>query len=90
MAAAQGLRAMHDVGERVVSIGDDVQDLGDGLQVAINIMDAVLDGAHLVFFWLSTLSSDLWLGGENMRGELRQVARNVSELAKDASDDKRS
>jgi hypothetical protein len=90
MAAAQGLRATHDVGERVVSIGDDVQDLGDGLEVAINIMDAVLDGAHLVFFWLSTLSSDLWLGGENMRGELRQVARNVSELAKDASDDKRS
>ena len=36
MAAAQGLRATHGVGERVTS-------LGDGMNVAIN---AVLDGAH--------------------------------------------
>ena len=29
-------------------------------------------------------------GGENMRVELRQVVRGVSDLAKDASDEKRS
>ena len=33
---------------------------------------------------------NLWLGGENMREELQQVARGVSDLAKDASDEKRS
>jgi hypothetical protein len=76
MAAAQGLKATHGV--------------GDGVKVAINKMDAVLDGGHLVFFWLSTSSSDLWLGGENMRGELQHVAKDLSDLAKDASDDKRS
>ncbi|KAF8463773.1 hypothetical protein DFH94DRAFT_827487 [Russula ochroleuca] len=52
MAAAQGLRATHGV--------------GDGMRVAINRMDAVLDG------------------GENVREELQQVARDVSDLAKDA------
>jgi hypothetical protein len=76
MAAAQGLRATLGVGDRV--------------KVAINKMDAVLDGVHLVFFWLSMPSSNLWLGGENMRGELQQVARDLRDLAKDASDDKRS
>ena len=35
-------------------------------------------------------SLDLWLGGENMRVELQQVARGVTDLAKDASDEKRS
>ena len=33
---------------------------------------------------------NLWLGGESMRVELQQVARGVSDLAKDASDEKRS
>ena len=40
MAAAQGLRATHGVGERVMN-------LGDGMNVAINKMDAVLDGSYL-------------------------------------------
>jgi hypothetical protein len=35
-------------------------------------------------------SLNLWLGGENMRVELQQVTRGVSDLAKDAGDDKRS
>ena len=43
--ATQGLNATHGVGERVFSIGNDVHDLGDGVNVAINKMDAVLDGA---------------------------------------------
>lgn len=30
------------------------------------------------------------LGGENMRVELQQVERGVSDIAKDASDEKRS
>ena len=58
MAAAQGLRATRGVGERVSSLGNDVHDLGDGVNVAINKMDAVLNGAHLFFFWLSTPLSD--------------------------------
>ncbi|KAF8487531.1 hypothetical protein DFH94DRAFT_678537 [Russula ochroleuca] len=58
MAVAQGLRATHG--------------MGDGMKVAVNKMDAVLDG------------------GENIRGELQQVARDVGDLARDASDDKRS
>ncbi|KAF8463552.1 hypothetical protein DFH94DRAFT_857982 [Russula ochroleuca] len=69
MAAAQGLRATHGVGERVMSIG---KDLGDGVNVAIDKMDAVLDG------------------GENIKEELQKVARDVSDLVKDASDDKRN
>ena len=69
MAAAEGLRATHAV--------------GDGMKVAINKMDAVLDGTHLVFL-LSTSSSNLWLGGENVREELQQVSRDVCDLAKDA------
>ena len=36
---------------------------------------------------MSSLNS--FLGGENMRVELQQVARGVSDLAKDASDEKR-
>ena len=47
--AAQGLSATHGVDERVLSLGNDVHDLGDGVNVAINKMDAVLDGAHLLF-----------------------------------------
>jgi hypothetical protein len=90
MAAAQGLRATYGVGEGVTSLGNDVQDIGDGVKVAINKIDAVYNGTNLVFFWLSTPSSKLWLGGENMRGELQQVARGVSDLTKYASDDKRS
>ena len=39
MAAAQGLRATHGVGERVTN-------LGDGMNVVINKMDAVLDGSY--------------------------------------------
>jgi hypothetical protein len=35
-------------------------------------------------------SLNLWLGGENIRIELQQVARGVTDLAKDASDEKRS
>lgn len=54
MATAQGLRATYGVGERVTSIGNDVQDLSGGVEVAINIMDAVLEGAHLVLFWSLT------------------------------------
>jgi hypothetical protein len=38
-----------------MSIG---KDLGDGVNVAIDKMDAVLDGGHLAFFWLSALLSD--------------------------------
>jgi hypothetical protein len=75
MAVAQGLRATHG--------------MGDGMKVAVNKMDAVLDGAYLVSL-LSTSSLSLWLGGENIRGELQQVARDVGDLARDASDDKRS
>jgi hypothetical protein len=75
MAAAQGLRVAHGV--------------DDGMKVAVNKMDAVLDGAHFVLL-LSMSSSKLWLGGENMRGELKQVAKDVTDLAKDAGDDKRS
>jgi hypothetical protein len=75
LAAAQGLRATHGV--------------GDGMRVAINKMDAVLDGAYLVFL-LSTSSSNLCPGGENVREELQKVARDVGDLVKDASDDKRS
>ena len=76
MVAAQGLRATHGVGEGVMSIGNDVQDTG-------------LDSTHLALFQLPT-SSYLWLAGENMRGELQQVARDISDLAKDADDDTRS
>ena len=90
MAAAQGLRATHGVGERVSSLRNVVHDLGDGVNVAINKMDAVLNGAHLFFFWLSTPLSDLWPGGENMREELQKVAKDVDDLVKDAGDDKRS
>jgi hypothetical protein len=47
MAVAQGLRATH-------TLGDDVRDVGDGVRVAINKVDAVtaavLDGAHLISF----------------------------------------
>ena len=60
MAAAQGLRtatqglsATHGVDERVLSLGNDVHDLGDGMGIAINKVEAVLDGAHL-FSALST------------------------------------
>jgi hypothetical protein len=81
--AAQGLSATHGVGERVFS-------LGDGVNVAINKMDAVLDGEYLFFFWMSAPLSDLSLGGENMREELHKVARDVGDLVKDATDDKRS
>jgi hypothetical protein len=35
-------------------------------------------------------SLNLWLGGENMRAGFEQVARGVSDLAKDASDEKSS
>ena len=56
--------------------------VSEGMKVAIN-------GAHLLFL-MSTLSSNLWLGGENMREELQKVARDVGDLVKDASDDKRS
>ena len=35
-------------------------------------------------------SLNLCLGGENMRVELQQVARGVTDLAKEASDEKRS
>jgi len=35
-------------------------------------------------------SLNLWLGGENVMVELQQVASGVSDLAKDASDEKRS
>jgi len=65
MAVAQGLKATHGV-------GNDVRNVGDGVNVAINKVDAVLDG------------------GENMTVELQQVARVVSDLAKDASDEKRN
>ena len=75
MAAAQGLRVAHGV--------------DDGMKVAVKKMDAVLDGAHLILL-LSMSSLNLCPGGENMRGELQQVARDVTDLAKDASDDKRS
>ena len=88
MAAAQGLRATHGVGERVSSLGNVVHDLGDGVNIAINKMDAVLNGAHLFFSWLSTPLSDS--GGENMREELQKVAKDVGDLVKDAGDDKRS
>ena len=81
--AAQGLSATHGVGERVFS-------LGDGVNVAINKMDAVLDGEYLFFFWMSAPLSDLSLGGEDMREELQKVARDVGDLVKDATDDKRS
>ena len=54
MAAVQGLRAAHGVGERVMRVGNAVQDLGEGVEVAFNIMDAVLDGEHLVLFWSLT------------------------------------
>ena len=70
MAAAEGLRVAHGV--------------GDGMKVAINKMDAVLDGAHLFFVMLMS-SSNLWSGGENVREELQQVSRDVSDLAKDAN-----
>lgn len=33
---------------------------------------------------------NLWLDGENVRVELKQVARNVNDLAKSASGEKRS
>jgi hypothetical protein len=72
MAAAEGLRATHGVGE--------------GVKVAIN---AVLEGGHPVSL-LSTSSSNLWPGGENVREELQKVARDVGDLVKDAGDDKRS
>ena len=85
--AAQGLSATHGVDERVLSLGND---LGDGVNVAINKMDALLDGAHLVFFGLMAPLSDLSLGGEDMREELQKVARGVGDLVKDATDDKRS
>ena len=43
MAVAQGLKAAHGV-------GNDVRDVGDGVKIAINKVDAVLDGAHLISF----------------------------------------
>ena len=47
MAVAQGLKATHGV-------GNDVRDVGDGVKVAINKVDAVtaavLDGAYLISF----------------------------------------
>jgi hypothetical protein len=88
--AAQGLSATHGVDERVLSLGNDVHDLGDGVNVAINKMDAVLDGEYLFLFWMSTQLSDFSLGGENIREELQKVARDVGDLVKDAGDDKRS
>ena len=54
MATVQGLRATHGVGEGVMRVGNAVQDLGEGMEVAINVMDAVLDGEHLVLFWSLT------------------------------------
>jgi hypothetical protein len=96
MAAAQGLRtatqglsATHAVDERVLSLGNDVHDLGDGVGIAINKVEAVLDGAHLFFCFVDALSN-LWLGGENMKEELQKVARDVGDLVKDSNDDKRS
>jgi hypothetical protein len=43
MAVVQGLKATHGV-------GSDVRDVGDGVKVAINKVEAVLDGAHPVSF----------------------------------------
>jgi hypothetical protein len=37
-----------------------------------------------IFFFVIDIVIDLWLGGENVREELQQVARDVSDLAKDA------
>ena len=88
--AAQGLSATHGVGEAVLSLGNDVHDLGDGVNVAINKMDAILDGEYFFPFWMSAPLLDLSLGGENVREELQKVARDVGDLVKDATDDKRS
>jgi hypothetical protein len=52
MAAAQGLRATHGVGERVMSLGNDLQEVDGGVKAANNKMDVVIDGAHHVFFRL--------------------------------------
>ena len=43
MAIAQGLKATHGV-------GNDVRDVGDGVKVAINKVNAILNGAHLISF----------------------------------------
>jgi len=43
MAVAQGLKAIDGV-------GNDVGDVGDGVKVTINKVDAVLDGAHHLSF----------------------------------------
>ena len=43
MAVAQGLKATDGV-------RNDVRDVGDGVKVAIDKVDAVLDGAHLISF----------------------------------------
>jgi len=90
MVAVQDLVATCAVREEVTGLGINVVDISDGVNVANNKLDVVLDGAHLVSFWPSMPLSDLRLGGEDMRDELRQVAGNVSHLAKGASDEKRS
>ena len=87
MAALQGLRAAHSTGESVVSIKNKIS---GGANAAINKTDAVFNGARLFFFPFVDTSSDLWLGGEIIRREIKQAAEGVNELAKDANDDERS
>ena len=45
-----------------------------------------------IFFSLLVIDVviDLWLGGENIREELQKVTRDVGDLVKDATEDKRS
>jgi hypothetical protein len=48
MVVAQSLKATHGV-------GNDVRDVGDGVNVAIDKVDAVLDGAHHISFDSNTI-----------------------------------
>ena len=66
------------------------QNTSGGTNATIKKTDAVLNGTRLFFFPFVDTSSDLWLGGEIIRREIKQVATGVNNLTKYVDDEERS
>ena len=83
MAAAQDLCATQHVGERVKSIGNDLQRVDEGVMGLDEGINVVIDGEGLVFWsWLVVSISHQpvsRLGAGHIREELQQVAIDVSD-----------
>ena len=47
--AVQNLKTTHGVSEEVTGLRNNVQDIGGEVEGAINKLDVILHGAHLVF-----------------------------------------